>query len=411
MAKNYASIYESGNDSTSLEQRFYAKLESTGRGILAIPGNSDFFWTLGGGSISYSQPQESSPHRSGRHHSDSIKKKKETTFTFSTYFNIDESLGTASSAEIDVANRLFFQSLLGKEVTSPNLKYTAESAPSVTFSLFECGDFWARQAPGSFIQGGNMSFPGDGEARVEWTGASKEAFFIGIGKSIVDNEGGNIVTLQAGEGDSFRVGGAVMIIKDDGVTRSTDTAAGSARIITGIAGDVITLSGAPLADADGSADPVYLCYYEPDAPSAINNPVTGLVGSMSIAGLNLSAFRNATLNIQNNHEVANYYFGTDGLSGALFVPASRMTGTLTVECNLNAEVIKFFNRVQDFEAQAFSLTLGSASGRRLEVTCPKVKFSTPTIPLGETGSVLVSFEGPCYQTELDQADEVQVEFK
>lgn len=411
MAKNYAAIYESGNDSTSLDQRFYAKIETAGRGVMAIPGNTDFFWTLGGGSIAYSQPQESSPHRSGRHHSDSIKKKKETTFSFSTYFNIDESLGAASSAQIDSANRLLFKSLLGKEVTSPNLKYTAEAAPSVTFSLFECGDFWARQAPGSFIQGGNMSFPGDGEARVEWTGASKEALFIGIGKSTVDNEGGNTVTVQAGEGDSFRVGGAVMLIKDDGVTRSSDTAAGTARLITAIAGDVITLSGAPLADADGSADPVYLCYYEPDAPAAINNPVTGLVGSMSIAGVSLSAFRNATLNIQNNHELANYYYGTDGLAGPMFVPASRMTGTLTVEVNLNAEVQRLFNRVQDFQAQEFNLVLGSASGRRLEIFCPKVKFATPAISIPDTGSVPVSFEGPCYQTGLDQADEVQVEFK
>lgn len=410
MAKNYAAIYSSGNDSSALEQRWYAKLESI-RGVMVVPGDTDFFWTLGGGSIAYSQPQESSPHRSGRHHTDSIKKKKETSFTFSTYFNIDETLGAASTSQIDAANRMFFKSLLGQEITSPNLKYTAAIPPFITFSLFECGDFWSRQAPGSFIQGGNMSFPGDGEARVEWSGASKETFFIGIGKSIVDNEGGNTVTLETGDGKAFRVGGAVMLIKNDGTTRSSDTAAGSARFITDIVGDVITLSGAPLADADGSADPVYLCYYEPAAPTAINNPVTGLVGSMSIAGLNISAFRQATLNIQNGHEVVNYNYGTDGLSGALFVPANRMTGTLTVEANLNTEIVKFFNRIQDFEAQAFNLVLGSATGRRLEITCPKVKFATPQFAQPDTGSVPVPFEGPCYQTDLDIADEVQIEFK
>lgn len=410
MAKNYAAIYSSGNDSSALEQRWYAKVETT-RGVLAIPGNSDFFWTLGGGSISYSQPQESSPHRSGRHHTDSIKKKKETSFSFSTYFNIDETLGAFSTAEIDASNRMFFKSLLGKEVTSPNLKYTAENAPDFCFSLFECGDFWSRQAPGSFIQGGNMSFPGDGEARVEWTGASKEAFFIGIGKSTIDNEGGNTVTVQAGEDDAFRVGGAVMLIKSDGVTRSADTLSGSARTITGISGNVITLSGAPLADADGSSDPIYLCYYEPETPTAINNPVTGLVGSMSIAGLSVTAFRQASLNIQNNHELANYYYGTDGLSGPMFVAGDRMTGTLTLDVNLNSEVVKFFNRIQDFEAQDFSLVLGSVGGRHLEITCPKVKFGTPQFAMPDTGSVPVTFEGPCYQTGIDQADEVQIEFK
>lgn len=410
MAKNYADIYSSSNDVLALEQRWYAKLETT-RGVLALPGNSDFFWTLGGGSISYSQNFESSPHRSGRHHTDIIKKKKETSFSFSTYFNIDESLGAASSAEIDAANRLFFKSLLGKEVTSPNLKYTSELAPDVTFSLFECGDKWARQSPGAFIQGGNMSFPGDGEARVEWSGAAKEAFFVGIGKSTVDNEGGNTVTLQAGEGDSFRVGAAVMLIKDDGVTRSADTAAGSARTVTAIVGDVVTLSGAPLADADGSAAPVYLSYYEPSAPSAINNPVTGLVGSMSLAGLSVSSFRSATVNIQNNHEVVNYGFGTDGLASPYFVPGSRLTATVTVETNLNAETIKLFNRIQDFEAQDLSIVLGNSAGRHLEVACPSVKFKVPAFSLPDSGSVPVSFEGDAYQSGLDQADEIAVEFK
>lgn len=410
MAKNYADIYSSSNDVLALEQRWYAKLETT-RGVLALPGNSDFFWTLGGGSISYSQNFESSPHRSGRHHTDIIKKKKETSFSFSTYFNIDESLGAASSAEIDAANRLFFKSLLGKEVTSPNLKYTSELAPDVTFSLFECGDKWSRQSPGAFIQGGNMSFPGDGEARVEWSGAAKEAFFVGIGKSTVDNEGGNTVTLQAGEGDSFRVGAAVMLIKDDGVTRSADTAAGSARTVTAIVGDVVTLSGAPLADADGSAAPVYLSYYEPSAPSAINNPVTGLVGSMSLAGLSVSSFRSATVNIQNNHEVVNYGFGTDGLASPYFVPGSRLTATVTVETNLNAETIKLFNRIQDFEAQDLSIVLGNSAGRHLEVACPSVKFKVPAFSLPDSGSVPVSFEGDAYQSGLDQADEIAVEFK
>lgn len=410
MAKNYAAIYESGNDSSALEQRWYAKVESN-RGEIVAPQNSDFFWTLGGGSISYSQAQESSPHRSGRHHTDSIKKKKETSFGFSTYFNIDETLGAASTSQIDAANRMFFKSLLGYEETSPNLKYTAAVAPAITFSLFECGDLWARQAPGSFIQGGTMNFPGDGEASVEWSGNSKEAFFIGIGRSSVDNNGGNTVTLATGDGDRFRIGGMVMLVENDGVTRSADTAAGSARQVTAIAGDVVTLSGAPLADADGSTDPIYLCYYEPSAPNAINNPVTGLVGSVSIAGLSVSAFRSVSLDIQNGHELADYYFGTDGLSGPLFVPGSRMTGTLTVSANVNSEVVKFFNRIQDFEAQDFSMVLGSATGRRLEVKCPKVKFATPTFAMPDTGSVPIDFEGPCYQTDLDQADEVQIEFK
>lgn len=409
MAKNYADIYNSSNDSVALEQRWYAKVE-TSRGVLAIPANGDFFWTLGGGSISYAQPFESSPHRSGRHHTDIIKKKKETSFSFSTYFNIDESLGSASSTEIDAANKLFFKSLLGKEYTSPNLKYTSEAAPDLTFSLFEVGDKWSRQSAGAFMQGGNMNFPGDGEATVEWSGAAKDAIFCGIGKS-TSASSGNSITLQAGEGDLFRIGAAVMIVKDDGVTRSADTPAGSARTVTAISGDVITLSGAALADADGSADPIYLSYYEPAAPSAINNPVTGLVGSMSIVGLTATAFRSASVNIQNNHEVVSYSYGTDGLDYPFFVPGDRMTATVSIEMNLNAEVVKFFNRVQDFTAQDLSIVLGNAAGRHLELSAPNVRFSVPAFSLPDTGSVPISFEGNAYQSALDLADEISIEFK
>ena len=72
MAKNYAALYDSTNDSSALEQRFYLKQEST-KGNFIAPQNSDFFYTLGGGSIEFAQAFESSPHRSGRHHLDIIK--------------------------------------------------------------------------------------------------------------------------------------------------------------------------------------------------------------------------------------------------------------------------------------------------------------------------------------------------
>ncbi len=408
MAKNYADIYNSGNDSIGLNQRFYAKVEGN-RGHLVLPGNSDFMYTTAG-QISFSQALEPSAHRTGRHHQSQIKKKKETSFSISTYFNIDESLGAASAAEVDSPIRLFFESCFGKEETSPNLKYTTAKAPDVTFSLYEVGDFWCRQSRGAFIEGCTLNFPGDGEATAEWTGNARDAFMVGIGKSTVDNSS-NVVTLQAGEGKSFRVGAAVMLVKADGLTRSSDTPAGSGRYVTAISGDQVTLSGAPLMDADGSESPVYLCYYEPAAPVGINNPVTGLVGSMSLAGVNISSFRGATITVTNSHELRNSEFGSAGLGGTLFVPGGKVTNQVKVDTNVNAEVIRLFNRVQDFEAQNFSLILGDAAGRHLAISCPKVSFSIPSFDTPETGSVVISFEGPALQTTYDSADEISIEFK
>ena len=74
MAKNYASLYASVNDSSALEQSFYVKAETT-RGEIIVPAGTDFLYCLPG-SIEYAQPSESSPHRSGRHHTDIIKGKK-----------------------------------------------------------------------------------------------------------------------------------------------------------------------------------------------------------------------------------------------------------------------------------------------------------------------------------------------
>jgi hypothetical protein len=411
MAKNYKSIYTSTNDSNALEQAIYLKKETT-KGTLIAPQATDFLFTLPGGQISFSQPFESSMQRSGRHHTSIIKKKKECSWNFNTYFNIDEGLGSASSAEIDTPVRQLFKSLFGKEVTSSGAVYTTAETPDETFTIFEVGDKWCRQTRGCFVMGGTINLPGDGEATVEWTGNGSEAFLIGIGKSILDNNGGNTVTVGTGEGKRFKVGGLVMLVEADGTTRSADTVAGSARVITGISGDVITLNGAVLADADGSGlgAEIYLCYYEAATKTAINNPVTGLVGSMSFADLTGQCFRSAKISVQNDHELANYCYGTDALAAPFFVPANRVTAEVTVEMNMNDKVLAFFNEVQSFDAKDFTAILGDAAGRHMVVTCPNIFFSVPTVATPDSGSIPVAFTGNAYQTAIDAADEITVSF-
>jgi hypothetical protein len=408
MAKNFASIYNSTNDSSSLEQDIYVKLETT-RGQLIAPTSADFIYTIGGTSIEYSQPLESSPHKSGRHHTGSIKGKKELSWTIPMLFNIDTSLGAASSAEIDTGVRLLYKSLMGKEVTTSGAVYTSEDQPSVTFSIFEVGDKWAKQARGCFVDGATLTFPGDGRAQQEFRGMGAEAFLIGIGKSTIDNNAGNTITLQTGEGKRMQVGGLVMIIEADGTTRSADTPSGSPRTITSIAGDIITVGGAPLADADGSGTPVYLCYYEPATRTAINNPVTGLVGSFDISGLNMLCLRNGTVTIENAHEAVNYCYGEDALHGSYFVAANRMTCTVSVEVNLNDDTVELYNAIQRFESQDIELILGSASGRHLKIDLPNVEFSVPSISVPETGSIPVTYEGTAY-VDSSAGDELTISF-
>jgi len=410
MSKNYASIYNSTNDSIALEQKIFIK-EETARGVLLAPTGADFLFTLNGASVNFSQPIESSPHKSGRHHTSVIKQKTTTSWALPTFFNINSLLGAAGVAEIDPAMRVLWKSLMGKEDTSGGSPvYTAGTPPDITFSIFENGDLWAKQAPGCFVDSGNATFPGDGQSQVEWAGMAKTSLLVGISKSITANAA-NVVTVAATEGTRFPVGSLVMIVKADGVTRATDTPTGSPRTVVSATSTTVTLSGAVLSDSDGSATPVYLCYYEPTTAVAINDPQTGLVGSITIAGLSSAdCVRSASLNMVNNHEPQDFCFGEEGLGGRLFTPGGRFTAELSLELNLNHELVEFLNRQKDFTGENITIILGAAAGRHVQVVVPKVIFPVPEIAVPDTGTIPVTFTGNAYQTALDAADEVTVSF-
>jgi hypothetical protein len=368
---------------------------------------------LSGGSISFSQPITSSPHRSGRHNNNTIKEKKSLEWSLPTMVNIDTAAAQGTGA-LEPALRVLWKSLLGRETVPGAVQYDSAQDPSVTFSVFEVGDKWAKQAFGCFVDACEISLPGDGQSQLAWSGMGVESYLVGIGKSTISNNAGQTVTLQAGEGKRFPMGARVMLVEADGSTRSADTPAGSARKVVSVSGDVVTLDGAALADADGSSTPVYLCYFEPvlAGTEGIDNPQTGLQGtftSTSIPGN--PCIRSATISVANGHEVVNYCWGTDAASGSIFVPASRLEVSVTIEMNLNHDLVEFYNSVQQFEAQDLNFKLGDTALRFLELDLPKVIFQVPSIDVPETGSIPVSFEGTAYQSALDAADELVVSYQ
>ena len=413
MSKNYPAIYASNNDSIALEQRFYVKEETT-RGVMVYPQVSDFIKHLPGGSITFEQPFESSPQRSGRHHTNIIVKKKVSSFTFSNYFNIDEGAIDGVNS-IDIGMRVLWKSLLGfEDATGTDLIYNSTIDPNTTFTLVEAGDKWARQTPGCFILGGNIQLVGDGEATCEWSGNGKTTFLAGIAQSTVANS--TDFTVAAGEGKRFTPGAAVMIVKDDN-TRSSDTPVTAPLIIDEVNGDVITFVGSPtLLDADGSGTPIYLVYHEPsvagesEVPAAIDNPIEGLTGSVSIAGLSSQCVRSLGMNAQNNHELVDYCFGEDGLAGALFVPGDRLTVELSLSMNLNADVLGFFAGLLQFPTEQIQAILGDSTGRHVQFDIPAARFQVPGFSVPDTGSIPIEFSGQAYQLN-NPGDEFQVTFK
>ena len=414
MAKDYASLYSSQNDSSALEQRWYIR-EETVRGTLEPFTGSDFLYTQSGGSIEFVQPFEPSPHRSGRHQNNIIKQKKTQSWTLPLFINIDETEGTASEAEVDDGVQTLWKSLLGNEdTTTGGPTYTSLTAPDLTFSLYEVGDRYSNQARGCFVQVGTLNLPGDGQATVEFSGNGKDALLIGIGLSQVDNNGGNTITLVTDDGKQFEPDGLVMLIEADGTTRSDDTPDGSPRVITDVTGDTITVDGAALTDADGSASSLYLVYYEPENPVGIDNPIVGLRGNIRIASFGQvhQCVRDLTISMTNSHELVDYCFGQDALDQPFYVPGDRFTANVSMTLNLNKAVIELLRGVKQFEAQDVEFELGDNTGRHLFGKMPKIFFPIPAITVPESGSIPIDFsDGLALQTALDAADELTIEYR
>lgn len=409
MAKNYASLYSSALDSSALNQTLYVKQETV-NGVMIAPTDSDFTFILEGGSMNFSQPLESSLHRSGRHNNNTILKKKTLEWSYPTYINIDTGVA-AGASEVEDGIKTLWKSALGREtIDGSGVAYDSANDPSITFTIHEIGDMWAKQGYGCFVDSAEIQFVGDGESQINWSGMGVESYLVGMSQSVVDNSGGNTVTVAAGEGKRFPVGSMVMLVESDGLTRSADTPNGSPRIVTDVTGDVVTLDGAVLADADGSVTPIYLVYYEPETPAGIDNPQIGLVGDFISASMGGQCVRNATISIANNHELVNYCFSTDAADGSIFVPASRLEVTASVEINMSKANVGIYNDIQNQIEQDLQFILGDSTTRHLQVTLPRVEFTTPSIDVPSSGSIPVTFEGVAYQTSLDAADEIEVKY-
>jgi hypothetical protein len=414
MAKNFAAIYARTGDSIALQQSFFA-VEETTKGTLKGPTGADFFYTRAGGAITHTQPKVSSEHRSGRHNNDIYAEKKSTEWTVPAFVNINTAVA-AGATELDPAVRVLWKSLLGRETVGAGVTFDAATDPDITFSLFENGDKWSQQARGSFVESGTITLPGNGVSGLEFSGRCADRLRVGISKSVIDNDGGNTITLAvAAEAKRFPVGCLVMLVEANGTTRSADTADGTYRKVTArdTGTGIITVDGAALADADGSValTPIYLCYAEPVTPVGISGIQTGLVGQITISGLASGAcLRSATVTLTNNHEVVDYCYGHDGLDTPFFVPGGRLDVAVELEMNLNDQLIGLLDDLETFTSQNINLFLGNQATRHFKVELPKIIFDVPSTSLPESGSIPVSFSGMGFQTTLDAADEVKVKY-
>lgn len=412
MAKNFANIFTSTGDSIALEQKIFVKEESS-KGVLITPLGTDSLLPEGGTSVNFSQTKRSSTVKSGRHNTTFLKDKTLTEWTINSLVHIDTTLGAPAAAEVDQSYKTLMKSLLGNESLVGGAIYTP-TTPDITFSLFENGDVMAKQSPGAFVQGATVNLPGDGDSNYEFRGNAKTTLNVGLGRSVTDNDAGNTVTLDVlTDANRFPVGAFVMLIESDGVTRSADTPDGSPRTVTARdpGAGTVTLSGAVFADADGASSTVYLTYYEPATVTVINDPITGLVGSIVIDNLSsLNCVRNATLTIENNHNLYDNCFGEEGLAGPLFAAGGRVDITLEMELLLNKEFVTYLDGKKTFTSDDVDIVLGDSAGRHLKVDLPKVIYDFPAIEIPESGNVPVTMNGMSFQTALEAEDELVISY-
>ena len=416
MAKNFKNNYDKTGDSIALEQSVFVVLETV-KGTFAAPTDSDFVFSIAGSAVTHTQPVTSSPHRSGRHNTDTYAEKKSTEWELPTFINIDTAAPGGDTAR-DAGVAVLWKSLLGNQTDSAGVSSIFESSvdPDITFSFYENGDIWSQQVRGSFVESLNLNAPGDGQAQANWSGAGADRVRVGIGKFTSDSNTTNIITLvSVTEAKRFPVGAQVMIIEDDGLVRSADTPNGSYRTVTAtnIATGAVTLDGAVLADADGTTGTgFYLAYAEPASPTGISNIQTGLVGSIAIDGLGgtVACVRNFDLTLNNNHERVSYCYGSDGLSTPFFVPGDRLSVELSVEMNLNHPTLEWLYDLDQFTSQDIDFILGDVATRHLKIDLPKIIFTIPSTTVPKSGSIPFSAEGIGYQTNLGSANEVTVSY-
>lgn len=418
MAKNFANEYNKTGDSISLNQSIFVVTETT-KGAFAAPTDSDFIYTIAGTAITHTQPVTSSPHRSGRHNTDFYAEKKSTEWEIPTFVNIDTgAVGGDTAREAGLA--VLWKSLLGNQTDNAGVSSVFESSvdPDLTFSIYENGDIWSQQLRGSFVNACTLSAPGDGQAQLSWSGASADRLRVGIARSTIDNNGGSTFTcVNVTEAKRFPVGAKVMYILGDGVTRSTATPNGTYATVTASNSTtgVVTLDIALPLDMDATADAalqVFLAYAEPEAPTGISEIQTGLVGSIAIDGLGgaVSCVRNFELTLSNNHELANYCYGSDGLSDPFFIAGDRLQVEVSVEMNLNHETVEWLYDLDQFVSNDIDFVLGDATTRHLKIDLPQITFSIPSTPVPESGSIPFTAEGVAYQTSATGADEITVSY-
>lgn len=370
-------------------------------------GTSDrdfFLYTTGG--LTFSQPAESNPHRSGRFHVGVIRKKKVVNFDFDALINMSGNAGDS----LDTPMRLLLKSGFGKETAIPGLSIKYEQAsPTYYFSAVRVSTIEAEYYTGCYVKDTTLTIAGDAPGTWKFVGRGADASKAGIGKMAaggINTTELTLVTSPYKHVQRFTDGARVMIVKPDGrtITHGYD---GSLSVISVSLGqDKLTLSSLVDAEADG-----YVTYWHPGAVQTTGRDAvyTDLVGSMKLTptGAPICA-TNITMTATNNATDKDNCFGTDTNAGK--VEGGRLDMNLEVALDLSNDNLGELTQTRNFGGFNPELIVGEPSGRHLKITAPKWIPSVPEISMPENGTVNYTLAGMLYQSVPGAKDPFIVEF-
>lgn len=355
-------------------------------------------------SMKVAQPFEMSPHKSGRQASSTIKKKISADGDVECLFNL-----STGALAIDTAVALLLETILGrKTVSGAAITFDAGQAPNKYFTAVQGSNIFGRSFNGGYGKSLTMSFPGDGEAKFTVPVKFRNGLYASIGKiNGAVNNSANVI-LENGESPRFDVDARVMVVDADGRTVLYG-ADGSLKVNSRTdAAHTLVLSGAVTVGDNGFVVPFMPHVFD---QVAIDNPVTGLQGSVSLDGgsTTIEEIRSAEVVFDPKVEDLDKFYGSSTNMGR--VVSDRAEIKVKVELTMSASQMHRIVQSKEFLALGVKIVLGPADGRRVEITLPKVLFSVPPMELPDSGSVVATLEGVCLQSASGRLDAISIAYK
>lgn len=376
-------------------------LANTGVEVAGTGGGNFLFMTKAG--LKVSQPFEMSEHRTGRQASNIIKKKIVAEGDLELYVNMDTSGGTP---DIDTPIEDLLENILGRKTSTGGLvKFDAVDPPTSFLSILQGNNVFARAFNGGYTKSLKISLPGDGEAKITLPVKCRDGKYAALGKLSAAIVSSASVVLEANEANKFDTGCRVMLVDPDGRT-----------VLYGADGSLtFTRTGSATGTLSATVDMADDSFMAPWTPHnfdqvGIDNPVTGLSGTVSLDGglSDIEEIRSVEISFDPKVEDQDNYYGADGNRGR--VVGGRAEITVDIDVMLSNSQAQHIMEAKRFVAKSVLVKLGDPTGRHVRFVFPNVQFMVPDVELPDEGSVPLKLSGKCLQTTVGGLDAFSIEY-